>query len=85
MPRFYDDATQKLVTGNTKWWCSGFYPGTLGLLYEETKAKTLKTEAEKRLQILDKDVVFTSASSLSARFRPSISSIQSWNKRDKFN
>ncbi|PVD50247.1 hypothetical protein DC498_21155 [Terrimonas sp.] len=116
MPRSYDDDAKKLVTSNTKWWCSGFYPGTLWLLYKETKDKALKTEAEKRLQILEveklntgthdlgfmmfcsfgnaydvthnehyKDVIFTSAGSLSTRFRPSISSIQSWNKSDKFN
>jgi len=29
MPRSYDAGKNKLVTSDTKWWCSGFYPGTL--------------------------------------------------------
>lgn len=28
-PKSYDEATAKLVTSNSGWWCSGFYPGTL--------------------------------------------------------
>ena len=116
MPRSYDPSTQKLVTSNTKWWCSGFYPGTLWLLYKETKDEALKAEAEKRLQLLEpeklntgthdlgfmiycsfgnaydithnahyKDVILTAAASLSTRYRPSIASLQSWNKNAKFN
>lgn len=115
MPRSYDDSSKQLITSNTEWWCSGFYPGTLWLLYKETKDEELKREAEKRLAILEKeklntgthdlgfmifcsfgnaykitgnqhykDVIFTAASSLATRYRPSITSIQSWNKSDRY-
>ncbi|MGN6493698.1 MAG: glycoside hydrolase family 88 protein, partial [Agriterribacter sp.] len=115
MPRSYNDSSKQLVTSNTEWWCSGFYPGTLWLLYKETKDEALKKEAEKRLAILEKeknntgthdlgfmifcsfgnaykitgnphykDVIFTAASSLATRYRPSIASIQSWNKNDRY-
>ena len=53
MPRTYNPAKQELVTSNTKWWCSGFYPGTLWLIYDGTKDKAIREEAEKRLAILE--------------------------------
>jgi hypothetical protein len=59
MPRSYDAAKKQLVTSDTKWWCSGFYPGTLWLIYENTKDKEIKLEAEKRLNILEKEKTYT--------------------------
>lgn len=53
MPRSYDAAKQQLITSNTKWWCSGFYPGTLWMIYDETKDLTIRTEALKRLALLE--------------------------------
>lgn len=53
MPRSYDAAKNQLVTSNTKWWCSGFYPGTLWMIYDETKDEVIRQEAEKRLAILE--------------------------------
>ena len=53
MPRTYDAAKQQVVTSNTKWWCSGFYPGTLWLIYDGTKDKAIRDEAEKRLAIME--------------------------------
>jgi unsaturated chondroitin disaccharide hydrolase len=29
MPQYYDPRKDSMVTSSTKWWCSGFYPGTL--------------------------------------------------------
>ena len=115
MPRSYDAAKGGLVTSNTKWWCSGFYPGTLWMIYANTKDEAIRQEAEKRLAILEpekhytgnhdlgfmifcsfgtaysitknpayKDVVFTAASSLATRYRPSIKSIQSWDSSKNF-
>jgi unsaturated chondroitin disaccharide hydrolase len=115
MPRSYDAGKNKLVTSNTKWWCSGFYPGTLWMIYDVTKDPELKKEAESRLTILEKektntgthdlgfmifcsfgnayaithkpeykDAIFTAASSLSTRYRPSIQSIQSWDSSKNF-
>ena len=59
MPRSYVAATGKSVTSDTKWWCSGFYPGTLWYLYAYTKDETIKKEAEKRLGILEKEKYYT--------------------------
>lgn len=35
LPRTYQDG--KLVTSNSHWWCSGFFPGSLWYLYEYSK------------------------------------------------
>jgi hypothetical protein len=59
MPRSYDAGKDKLVTSNTKWWCSGFYPGTLWMIYDATKDPVLKKEAENRLAILEKEKTYT--------------------------
>ncbi|HKB44973.1 MAG TPA: glycoside hydrolase family 88 protein [Chitinophagaceae bacterium] len=55
MPRSYDAGKNKVITSNTKWWCSGFYPGTLWMIYDATKDPELKKEAESRLDILEKE------------------------------
>jgi len=34
MPRHYDPQKNNWVNSDTKWWCSGFYPGSLWLIYE---------------------------------------------------
>ena len=59
MPRSYVNATGKSVTSDTKWWCSGFYPGTLWYLYAYTKDENIRKEAEKRLAILEKEKYYT--------------------------
>ncbi|MEO6315295.1 MAG: glycoside hydrolase family 88 protein [Chitinophagaceae bacterium] len=58
MPRSYNAAKKELVTSNTKWWCSGFYPGTLWLIYAGTKDTVIKKEAEKRLALLEPEKNF---------------------------
>ena len=59
MPRSYVSATNTSVTSDTKWWCSGFYPGTLWYLYAYTKDENIRKEAEKRLGILEKEKYYT--------------------------
>jgi len=59
MPRFYDPAKGKLETSNTKWWCSGFFPGTLWYIYEYTKDNDIRQIAEKRLSILEREKNYT--------------------------
>lgn len=59
MPRHYDPRLQKWVNSDTKWWCSGFFPGSLWLIYEYTKDKAIRREAEKRLSILEKEKHYT--------------------------
>ena len=53
MPRSFNAQKNELVTSNTKWWCSGFYPGTLWMIYDETKDLAIRTEALKRLELLE--------------------------------
>ncbi|MEJ7768738.1 MAG: glycoside hydrolase family 88 protein [Chitinophagaceae bacterium] len=58
MPRSLD-STGKLVTSNTKWWCSGFYPGTLWMIFDHTKDTVIKEEALKRLALMEDIKFFT--------------------------
>ena len=32
MPRYFDPGKNQLFFSDTKWWCSGFFPGTLLLI-----------------------------------------------------
>ena len=59
MPRHYNPATNQLVNSDTKWWTSGFYPGSLWLIYEYTKDEAIRAEAIKRLTILEKEKHYT--------------------------
>ncbi|WP_316804045.1 glycoside hydrolase family 88 protein [Pedobacter nototheniae] len=101
----------KPVNYDIKWWCSGFYSGSLWYIYEQTQDKAIKNEAEKALKVIEPNQTYTgnhdlgfmmycsfgnayrltgkaeykaviqrSAESLATRYRPSIKSIQSWNK-----
>jgi hypothetical protein len=55
MPRSYDSVKNELITSNTDWWCSGFYPGTLWYLYEYTKDESLRAEALRATALLEKE------------------------------
>ena len=54
-PKSYYTQTDSLETSGSGWWCSGFYPGTLYLLYEQTKDQSLLSEAERILKSLEKE------------------------------
>jgi hypothetical protein len=54
-PKAYFPANDSLSTSNSDWWCSGFYPGTLFYLYEQTTDKTLLKAAETKLEELKKE------------------------------
>jgi len=53
MPRNYMAKEGKLVTSNTTWWTSGFFPGSLWYIYEFTKDSAIRAEAERRLAIIE--------------------------------
>ncbi|MDB5120113.1 MAG: glucuronyl hydrolase [Sphingobacteriales bacterium] len=55
MPVTYNAQKDKVETSDTKWWCSGFYPGTLLYIYEYTKDPAIMIEAKSRLAILKKE------------------------------
>src|SRR5687767_4760198 len=54
-PKTFDPNTGKLETSGSGWWCSGFYPGTLLYLYEQTRDTVLYAEAMRMLQLLEKE------------------------------
>ena len=54
-PKTYIPATGKFETSNSSWWCSGFYPGTLLYLFEETKEEQLYIEALRIMKPLEKE------------------------------
>lgn len=54
-PKTYNPGTGKIVTSDSDWWCSGFYPGTLLELYAQTKDPALLEEADRMLGILAKE------------------------------
>lgn len=54
-PRTYNNFMQRLQTTSSDWWCSGFYPGTLFYLYEETKNQQLYDEGLRMLALLEKE------------------------------
>lgn len=51
---FYPDKN-KYGFSNSGWWCSGFYPGTLLYLYEQSKDLVLDKEALRVLELLKKE------------------------------
>lgn len=57
MPKALKDG--KVETSNTKWWCSGFFPGSLLYIYEYTKDAEIKAEAQRRLDILEPEKYYT--------------------------
>ncbi len=108
-PKTYFPTTGKYEWSNSDWWCSGFYPGTLLYLYQQTKDTALYSEAQRILEVLKKeqynktthdlgfmmycsfgnantiapsqtykDILLTSAKSLSTRFSPAVGCIKSW-------
>lgn len=48
-PRSFKDG--KWITSSTDWWTSGFVPGSLWYIYEQTKDTAIKRLAEDRLKI----------------------------------
>lgn len=54
-PKTYYPTTGKHEYSSSGWWCSGFYPGTLLYLYEQTKDIALYKEALRILEPLKKE------------------------------
>jgi unsaturated chondroitin disaccharide hydrolase len=115
-PKTFYPITGEYEFSNSGWWCSGFYPGTLLYLYEQTKDSSLYNEAMRILNVLEKEknntgthdlgfmmycsfgnanrlkpkpgykeILLTSARSLSTRFDKTVGCIRSWNgKPDEY-
>jgi unsaturated chondroitin disaccharide hydrolase len=54
-PKTYFPGTNKFETSGSGWWCSGFYPGTLLYLYQQSKDPALLIEANRIMQVLAKE------------------------------
>jgi len=52
-PKTFENDT--LRTSGSDWWCSGFYPGSLLYIYEQTKDSVLYKEALRMLGLLAKE------------------------------
>ena len=52
-PKTFENDT--LRTSGSGWWCSGFYPGSLLYIYEQTKDAALYNEAKRILTLLEKE------------------------------
>jgi hypothetical protein len=59
MPKTLNKNTGKVESSNTKWWCSGFFPGSLLYIYEHTNDQDVLKIAQKRLAIQEKEKHYT--------------------------
>lgn len=63
-PKTYFPATGQYEFSNSGWWCSGFYPGTLLYIYQQTRDTALYNEAMRILTVLEKEKYNTSTHDL---------------------
>lgn len=54
-PKTFYPHTGKFEACNSDWWVSGFYPGSLLYIYEQTNDRSLYTETERMLKLLEKE------------------------------
>lgn len=59
MPQSYDAKNNKFVAHERTWWCTGFYPGSLWYIYEQTNSEVIKKEAERALQVIEPNQTYT--------------------------
>jgi hypothetical protein len=59
MPQSYDAKSNQILTREITWWCTGFYPGSLLYIYEQTKDEHLKTEALRALKVIEPNQFYT--------------------------
>ncbi|MBI9070248.1 MAG: glycoside hydrolase family 88 protein [Melioribacteraceae bacterium] len=52
-PRTFQNG--RFVTSDSRWWCSGFYPGALVYLYEYSKDNTIEAEIYNKFEYLEKE------------------------------
>lgn len=48
----YEEKDNKFISKDIGWWCSGFYPGTLWYIFEQTNDEVIKKEAERSMNLL---------------------------------
>jgi hypothetical protein len=63
-PKTFFPETNTYEFSNSGWWCSGFYPGSLLYIYEQTADTAFYNEAMRILQVLEKEKNNTSTHDL---------------------
>ncbi|MEO8822725.1 MAG: glucuronyl hydrolase [Ginsengibacter sp.] len=53
LPQSYEEKNNNFISKDIGWWCSGFYPGSLWYIYEQTKDEVIKKEAERSMALLE--------------------------------
>ena len=53
LPQSYEEKDNKFISKDIGWWCSGFYPGTLWYIYEQTNDDVIKKEAIRSMDLLE--------------------------------
>ena len=64
LPQSYEEKNKKFIANDIKWWCSGFYPGILWYIYEQTHDDIFKKEAERTLQLIEPNQTYTGSHDL---------------------
>ncbi|MGN7786294.1 glycoside hydrolase family 88 protein [Niabella sp. 22666] len=59
MPQSYEEKNKKFVAYQRTWWCTGFYPGALWYIYEQTGDPVIKGEAERTLKVIEPNKTYT--------------------------
>lgn len=59
MPQSYDEKNKQFIAKERTWWCTGFYPGSLWLIYEQTANPTIRKEAERTLKVIEPNKTYT--------------------------
>ncbi len=59
LPQSYEAKNDKFIAHDIQWWCSGFYPGTLWYIYEQTKDEKIRKEAERTLKLIEPNKTYT--------------------------
>ena len=59
MPQSYNAKDNKIIAHDIKWWCSGFYAGSLWYIYEQTGNDAIRKEAERALEVIKPNQTYT--------------------------
>ncbi|MCH5718922.1 glycoside hydrolase family 88 protein [Niabella hibiscisoli] len=59
MPQSYDEKNKKSIAYQRTWWCTGFYPGALWYIFEQTGNPVIKKEAERALKVIEPNKTYT--------------------------
>ena len=55
LPRSYNQEKGEIITSDSKWWCSGFFPGVLWYLYDYSRDSGHRSLAEKYSARVEKE------------------------------